>query len=81
MGTVVSCLVGVVAGGFITWWTSRSYYLKSSKDLLNESQELRRLNQIMLLGMENAGFIDLSKDASGKITGLNVKTSVPSIQG
>jgi hypothetical protein len=80
MGIIVSCLVSLVVGGLITWLAARCYYLKSSKDLRNESQELRRLNRIMLLGMENAGFIELSKDASGKIIGLNVKIIVPSIQ-
>jgi hypothetical protein len=69
------CLVSLFVGGLITWLAARCYYMKSSEDLRNESKELRRLSEIVLLGMENAGFIELNKDLSlgeMKITGLSV---------
>ena len=72
-------LIGLAVGGLITWLAAKCYYMKSSKDLHCESRELRRLNQIMLLGMEKAGFIELTKDRSGKIIGFNQKISVSSI--
>jgi len=59
----------VVLGGLITWLCSKYYYQKASKELRKEAEELRRLNNLMLRGMELAGWVTLNKDEQGNIKG------------
>jgi hypothetical protein len=67
---ITLCIIGIIAGSLVTWAVSRHYYMKASKELKDETLELRRLNNIMLLGMEHAGWIELQRDSLGRIIGF-----------
>jgi hypothetical protein len=66
----VEALIGIVVGGVITFLVARYYYKKASEELSKEANELRRLNNLMLHGMEYAGWIELQRDKEGNITGF-----------
>lgn len=70
MSNLVTNLAGVLVGGTITWFVAWIYYRQASRELSHEASELRRLNALMLHGMEYAGWIKLNRDASGKILGF-----------
>jgi len=70
MSALIGLFFGSLIGGVITWLVSKHFYLKASKELRLEVQELRRLSKTMLLGMEYSGWIELSRDVSGEITGF-----------
>ena len=70
---------GIIGGGLITWLAAWWYYRKASRDLLSEASELRRLNRLMLLGMENAGWVELTKDEKGNILGFKQTIHVESV--
>lgn len=63
--------IGVILGGLITWAAAWYYYQQASKELLKESTELHRLNKLMLLSMEHAGWVNLTKDNQGNILGFD----------
>ena len=70
LGAIIGAIMGTIMGGLITWIVARFYYKKASKDLISESAELRELNRLMLLGMEHAGLIKLTKDNKNNILGF-----------
>ncbi len=63
-------LISVVLGGIITWLVSWCYYKRAGQELKDEAAELRRLNTLMLQGMQHAGWIKLNRGPSGEITGF-----------
>lgn len=65
--------VGILVGGLIGWGISHYYYVESGKDLEKEAGELRHMSTIMLRGMEQAGWVKLSRDATGRITGMVIE--------
>jgi hypothetical protein len=67
MGLVI---LSLAVGALVTWWVARHYYQRTTQDLLKEAAELRRLNSLMLHGMEDAGWIKLDRDSTGKILGF-----------
>jgi hypothetical protein len=71
METVFSTLIGA----FITGVVSRYYYMRAAKELQQEADELRRLTTLVLRAMENAGWANLNRDASGRIMGLVIRAS------
>lgn len=73
--TVISVLIGAL----ITWFVSLLYYKKAGRDLSREAAELKRLNKIMLLGMEHNNWLKLSKDKEGNILGFEQSITAPSI--
>jgi hypothetical protein len=66
----ISNLISILVGALGTWIVAQYYYQRASKELATEAAELRRLNIFMLLGMEHAGWVKLSRDSAGKITGF-----------
>ncbi len=62
VSTLASTLVGVLAGGVITWICARVYYERSSQELKQEARRLRSHLKILLFGLHDAGVIDLSWD-------------------
>jgi hypothetical protein len=72
---IVPLLVGVVIGGVITWLVSRHYYKKAGDELKREATELRRLTNLVLHGLEDAGSVKLNRDTSGKVIGLIIEAS------
>jgi hypothetical protein len=67
---LISVLLGVLLGGAITWYFSRRYYIKASKELQKEASDLLSLSKITLRALEDAGLCKLNRDENGKIKGL-----------
>lgn len=70
--------IGVFIGGLITWLVSRFYYTKAADELCveagklrEETLEIKRLTNIVLRGLENAGILSVKRE-HGKIVGLFV---------
>jgi hypothetical protein len=70
--TIDGTLIGIFAGGIITRAVSRHYYWRASRELTAETAELRRLNVLMLHGMEHEGWVELSRDHAGNMTGFHL---------
>ena len=68
--------LGVILGGLITWLWSKHYYQKASKELKEEAEKLRNVNNQILLGMEIAGLVTLTRDAKGNPTNFVLKVNV-----
>ena len=63
--TVLSTLIAIAVGAFVTWLVARVYYEKASKDLSKGAETLRQLNVLMLRAMEDAGLAKFTRDAAG----------------
>jgi Tfp pilus assembly protein PilW len=68
--TIIVAVVSIVVGSLITWLVSRAYYLRASEDLTKEASNLRQLTELMLRGMEAAGWVKFNRDSNGKPTGI-----------
>ena len=68
-------LFGVLIGAAITWWAAKHYYEKASKDLAAEAEELKKLNTLMLRGLESAEMAKFSRDEEGNIKGMIIRGS------
>jgi hypothetical protein len=74
--TIGGMILGVIFGGLINWLCSKHYYGKATKDLNKEAGELRRLNILMLEGMELAGWVTLTRDAQRNPISYTLKINV-----
>lgn len=74
---LIISIAGVLIGGLITWLVARHYYKKASVELLHEANSLRRLNEIILHAMEDAGVVKLNRDGSFNIIGRIVDGDKP----
>jgi hypothetical protein len=72
-------MVGIFIGGIITWLVAWYYYRKAGQELKQEAAELRRLNNLMLHGMEHADWIKLTRNNFGQILGFEQIISPKSI--
>jgi len=70
LDNIIPALIGVLIGGFITWFVSWFYYKKAGDKLKQEATRLHRLTNLVLHGLENAGIMEMVKDASGEPTGI-----------
>lgn len=68
-------LAAMILGGLITWLAARYYYIKAGRELVREAEELKRLNILMLRGLESAGLAEFSRDQDGNIKGMVIKVS------
>lgn len=66
--TLLSCAISVSA----TWLFAWIYYRRAGNELKNEAAELRRLSQLLLVGLQNAGLISVNWGKDGRPTGINV---------
>ena len=79
--TIGGVILGVILGGLITWFWSKHYYKKASKDLKEaakdlrkETEEVKRLTNYMLLGMEKQGWVTLDRDGQLVTLGTLIHT-------
>ena len=68
--SLVASIIAIIIGAVITFAVSKNYYERASKELLQESEQLRRLNTLILRGLEEGGIFTLSRDSEGNICGL-----------
>ena len=69
-GLLIGSILGLGSIAY-AWYTNR----RASLQLQAEAAKLRGLSEILLRGMEHAGWIKLNRDASGNIIGLLVELS------
>ena len=75
IGEIIGTIIGVIIGGLITWAVSKWFYIKASEELKAVAVELRRLAELTLRSLEDAGLATLNKDDKGNIKGLVI--SIP----
>jgi hypothetical protein len=68
--TVTLSLAGLILGGVITFFVSRHYYIQATKDLKDETTKLRKYSELMLRGMESAGWVEYNRDSEGNPIGI-----------
>ena len=73
---IVLALVGLIVGAVITWCVAHKYYVKAGEDLRKEASELRKLNVLILRGMEESGLVKFNRDENGNPVGLVIELSV-----
>lgn len=52
---------------------SHFYYVKSVSDMRADAEEKNRINQLILLGIENIGTMNYIRDGSGNVTGVEIR--------
>ena len=70
LSNILIALFSTLIGAVVTWLVSRCYYKKAGDELCAETQELRRFTNLILRAMENAGWVQVSRDENGKPLGL-----------
>lgn len=68
---IVLSIVGVLIG----WGISHLYYLQAQEDAKADAEERRRVDALILRGIESVGVIKYSRDASGKVIGVVIELS------
>jgi hypothetical protein len=63
---ILLTVIGLVVG----WGISHFYYAKSIKDMRLDVEERKRVEQLLLRGVESIGTIKYNRDSAGKITGI-----------
>lgn len=62
-----------ILGALIGWGISHAYYLKALGDVKADAEERRRVEELVLRGIESIGDIKYSRDPSGKVVGVFVQ--------
>ena len=62
-----------VVGAVLGLATSHLYYVKSVSDMRTDAEEKNRINQLILIGIENIGSINYVRDGSGTVTGVKIR--------
>jgi len=66
----------VVLGGLITWQVARSYYVRASRELVHESESLRKMASLVLKAFEEEGK-EFNKNERGEFLGIVRNGSCP----
>lgn len=67
----------ILFGALITWYIADRYYKTAAVDLEKEALELKRLNNLLLDGMEHMGWININRSRDGTINGFEKRISTP----
>ena len=62
-----------IIGALVGWGISHFYYLKALDDVKADAEERRRVEELVLRGIESIGNIKYSRDASGKVVGVVIE--------
>lgn len=62
-----------VVGAMLGLAISHLYYVKSVSDMRADAEEKNRINQLILLGIENIGSMNYVRDGSGNVTGVEIR--------
>jgi hypothetical protein len=76
---LTSPIFQMIIGALITWLAAKYYYQAATKDLKDESAELRRLIDLIIRQierMEGSGLVKVIRDESGKPIGLNLFNNI-----
>jgi hypothetical protein len=72
---VRASIFSILTGALFTFVPARVYYQKAGKDSLKETSEIRRLNNLILRAMAEAGLCESTTDNYGHIRGLKSSLS------
>jgi hypothetical protein len=72
MNHVLDLVSSVVIGGLVTLGVSYLYYMKAAQDLKAEAEKIRKDTNYILMALEDAKLAELTRDATGQITGLSL---------
>lgn len=67
---IITTLVGLIVGGYITYKVSKTYYEKASIELRDQSERLVNATNIILRALEEGNIAEYTRDESGNIKGL-----------
>jgi len=73
--SIMTTIISILIGALITWFLTYVYYKKAGEELRKEGNELRKLNTLMLRGLEDAGLAEFGRDSKGNPTTLLIKLS------
>ncbi|MES1993261.1 MAG: hypothetical protein V4457_06580 [Pseudomonadota bacterium] len=59
---MIEMIVSVLVGGVITFFVSRHYYKRAGDDLRLEARSLHKQTQLILVSLEQAGLVVLTRD-------------------
>jgi hypothetical protein len=65
-------LIGMAGTWFFAWF----YYKRAGDELRDEAKELKRLNEMVLRGLEEANFVTLRCNGNGTIIGFKFNASI-----
>jgi hypothetical protein len=63
--TIISVLISIAVGALITFLVARWYFDRASGDLEREAGELKDYTVILLNYLDDAGVIEVERDAQG----------------
>src|SRR5687767_6480492 len=72
MEIVIGGLLGIITGlitGYIFYWLGGRSLRVIVNELMQETDRIKRLNEINLLALEHAGLVKLNRDEHGTIVG------------
>jgi DNA-binding MarR family transcriptional regulator len=78
LSSVLNGILGAFVGGMVTWWAASHFYRLAARDLANEAAALRRHTTLILRSLEQAGYVDLTRDQDGQIVGLVIVAAATS---
>ena len=78
---LVLVFLSIVFGGLLTFRVSQHYYDLASRDMRQEAEHLRDLSAVLLLGMEEAGWLTATRDKLGNVSGMILNFRVEGSQG
>ena len=70
---IILTILGTLLGALIGWGISHFYYLKALDDVKADAEERRRVEELVLRGIESVGNIKYSRDESGKVVGVVIE--------
>ncbi len=74
--TFLVTIVSIIIGALITWYFAHRYYIKASKELIEETKHIRKLlNCIVLLESDDEGQYTVKRDYEGNAVGLITQLS------
>lgn len=76
MWQFIGTIAGVVIGGLITWLVAWLYYKKAGDELKTETGRIRKLNNLICRGLEQAKLAEFGRDKDGEISGIYVNLKV-----
>jgi len=74
--TIVISLSSIIVGGIITWLCAKIYYVKAGKELVEETKEIRKLLNCMIILQQNESGAYVPKiDENGKLVTIYANMS------
>jgi hypothetical protein len=64
--TIIVTVISIAVGGVVTFFVTRWYYERASRDLEREASELRDYTVTLINYLDDARMIDVERDAHGK---------------